>query len=818
MQLDLRHDVVYAIRTLRKNPGFTAVALLAMALAIGANTSVYSVIDALVNFPIPSDDPSHTVLVFSENPARGVVQGSVSTDDFLDWREGATVFRELVASTQRTYNLVGAGEPVRIQGLSATAGLFEALGTPLATGRSFQPAECEPGNDGVAVVSHGFWQDRLGGAGDIVGRVLSLDGRDVTVIGVAREGFFFPSRETEIWTPLVLEPGRAPRDQRSYFVIARLLPGVSAAEATAEIVTVAGRLEGQFPDTNRGWTARVETLRDNLRSGASLALTLLYGSITFVLLIACANVANLLLARATTREKEVALRTALGAGRLRLVRQLLTESVVLAGVGGLLGLGLGYLGMTLFRRSLAPDPNLGFITEFMGMNRTVLLHTLVISVLSGLIFGVVPALQGSRGNLQSALKEGGRSAGGGARRGRLRGALVVVEVALALTLLGTSAALVRAFNHLYSLEPGFDSGNLLTFQLTLPEKEYAGSAKTAAFYEEALAELESLPGVSSAASTTLLPLTLFTGAPGSRITVEGRVEEADAEGATALELVVSPSYFDTMRVPIVSGRGFTSGDDADSLPVAVVSRETASRYWKGREAIGTRFKMGSAEAPGPWITVVGISGDLQTYRHSIRRPSLRTPHVFLPIAQSPRLASAIAIRTSVDPSSLAARAREAIWAVDPRQPVDDVNPMLSVIARTDAQNRFFVRLASGLSAIALLLAGVGIYGVIAYAVNQRTNEIGIRMALGARPAGILALVLRQGAILTTVGLVLGTFGGVLVVRFMGGELEGIALSNASGPLTYVAVALVLLAVAQLACFVPARRAIGLNPVETLRRE
>jgi putative ABC transport system permease protein len=805
MRTDLGRDFVYAVRTLGKNPGFSTVAVLAITLAIGANTTVYSVVDAFLRFPIPSDDPERTAFVQSENPSRGVSQGGTSMDDFLDWRESATSFDEVAAATQARYNLVGAGEPVRVLALRVSAGFFETFGIPLALGRGFRPEENEKGRDDVVVLSHALWQQRFSGARDALGRTLSLDGREHTVIGVAKEDFFFPSRSVLMWTPLVHEAGRFPRDQRVFFVLARLKEGVSSGEATTEMATIARRLEAEFPDTNEGWTARVETLRESFTSGTSFAVTLLYASITFVLLIACANVASLLLARATTREKEVALRTALGAGRLRLVRQLLTESVVLAGAGGLLGLGLGYGGMALLRRALAPDPNVGPITEFMGMNGTVLAHAIGVSLLAGLVFGLVPALQASRSDLKSVLKEGGRSAGSGSGRARIRSLLVVSEVALALTLLGTSGALIRAFTHLYGGDPGFVAENLLTFQLALPEADYAEPASVADFYRDALAELETLPGVRSAASTTTLPLTLFPGAPGARITVEGRIEEEGAEGSTAVELVVSESYFETMGVPIVEGRGFEARDDSGALPVAVVSREAAERYWP-EGAVGSRFRMGRANAESPWLTIVGVSGDVQTHSHSLRRPNLRVPQVFLPMAQSPRRASAIAVRTLVEPASLSAPVREAVWSVDPRMPVDDLSPMLAVIGRIDTQNRIFLRVLTGLSAIALLLAAVGIYGIIAFAVNQRSHEIGIRMALGARPSSILALVVRQGAVLTLVGLAIGIFGAVALVRFMAGELEGITVANASGPLTFVVVSLVLLAVAQLASYLPARRA------------
>ena len=520
----------------------------------------------------------------------------------------------------------------------------------------------------------------------------------------------------------------------------------------------------------------------------------------------------------TVREKEMALRTSLGAGRLRLVRQLLTESVVLAGAGGVLGLIIGAWGLTVLRNWIAPDPNVGFIADGIAMDATVLLHTLAISMVAGILFGVVPAFQTSKSDLQSTLKEGGRTAGGGRRRRFLRSALVVAEISMALTLLGTSGAFIRAFAHIYTADPGFQPKGLLTLQLALPETDYPDEAQIPAFYDEALAELEAIPGVTSAALTTTLPLSMFPGATGSRITIDGRVEEVDQEGPRAFDIVVSPSYFETFRVPIVSGRAIASRDIEGALPVAVIGRETARRYWSESDPIGQRFKLGSLSDDSPWMTIVGVAGDVQTHSHSIRNTKMKSANVFLPIAQHRRRAASVAIRASVEPTGLAAGARQAIWSIDPRLPVDNVMSMPAAIAQTDTQNTFFLRVLTGLSLVALLLAGVGIYGIIAFAVNQRSHEIGIRMALGAKPSGILMLVIRQGAVLTLIGIVLGVAGAVAFVRFFGAQLEGIQVANASGALTYVSVSLMLIFVANLASFLPARRAVNVDPLVVLRYE
>lgn len=815
---DLFGDVVYAFRKLLKNPGFTAVAVLTLALGIGANTTVFSVVEAILNFPIPMDDPERIAFVFSENSSRNLQQQGVSMEDFLDWRGQSQSFEYLVAGDQAAYNFASSGEPERVVAFRFSAGFFPLTGNPPVLGRSFSPEESAPGAERVTILSHSFWQQRFGGDPGVLGRQILLDGLPHTVVGVAPEGFFFGDPATALWTPLVLERGRTKRDDRSLFVMARLRPGVTVEQANAEMEILARRLEQTHADTNDGWTARVQTVRDNLVTGAGMAMIVLYVSISFVLLIACANVANLQLARATVREKEMALRTALGAGRGRLVKQLLTESLLLGFIGGVLGLAIGVGGIRLLRNMLAPDVNIGFLANVMELNTWVLAHTVVLSLLAGLVTGMAPAIQSSRSDPAEALKEGGRSGGGGSRRGYLRSALVVAQVAMALALLSAAGALIRAFEHIYTTDPGFHPKNLLTMQLALPEATYPEPDGLVTFYREALDRIASLPGVESAAATSLLPLTLLPGAATTPVIVEGRESSQEDAAPTAVELVVSPSYFETMGVPIVEGRAITEQDDEDSLRVTVVSRAAAQRYWPGTSPLGRRLKLGDRDSTEPWLTVVGVSKDVQTHAHSLRNPRLVVAHVFLPLAQSPRRTTAIALRTRVEPASLAPAIREAIWEIDPDQPVDRIMPMGEVIARIDTQNIFFIRILSGLAVIALLLAAVGIYGVISYSVNQRTNEIGIRMAMGAQPRNILLMIVRQGAMLAGVGLPLGLLAALAIVRFMGSQLEGLGISHASGPLTFVAVSLILLAVANLASYLPARRAVQVDPVVALRYE
>lgn len=815
---NIEQDLIYAARMLRKNPGFTAVALLTLALGIGANTTVFSIVEAIFNFPLPVDDPQRVVFVFSTNPPRDIAQNACSVDDFFDWREQATSFEHLVAGTGGAFNLVGTGEPVRVVAFRVTTGFFPTTGYPLALGRPFRAEESQPGGEKVVVLSHSFWQQRFGGGADVLGRQIALDGDMYTVVGVAHEDFFFFNRNTALYTPLVLERGRSGRDERNTFVMGRLKSGVTAEEADVEMKTIARRLEQSHSDTNDGWSVDVVTMRDNLLSGASFAMIFLYTSITFVLLIACANVANLLLARATVREKEMALRSSLGAARVRVIRQLLTESLLLSAAGGAFGLLLGLWGMRILRNMVRPDINIGFLADGMHLNPTILFHTLAISLAAGIIFGVVPALQISKPDLHDTLKEGGRIGGGGVRRRSMRNILVVAQVALALALLISAGAFIRAFSEIYTADPGFNQYNLLTMRVTLPERSYSENHQVDAFYRQTLERLATIPGVESAATTTQLPLTLFPGAPAGPITVESAPNDDESAGPQAFDVVVSPSFLETMEIELVQGRGPEETDNQDTLRVALVSQGAARSFWPEQDPIGRRLKLGRSGSDSPWLTIVGVTEDVQIHSHSLRFQNPDVPIVFLPHAQNPRRDTSVVLRTTVDPLSVAPLARQAVWDVDANQPVDNVMSMEQAIAQIDTQNTFFVRILTGLAVIALAMAAVGIYGVISYTVHHRSHEIGIRMAMGALPRNILFLVVRQGVVLTMIGLVVGLGLALAMVRFVASQLEGFQVSGGGGPLTFLGVSLLLLFVAELASYLPARRAVHVDPVITLRYE
>ncbi len=817
MSLFLR-DIRYALRTLSRSPAFTLAAVLALCLAIGAHTAVFSVVHALLSFPVPLEEPDRVALLFGENPEQSIQQGGVSADDFLDYRRELKSFSNLTAGTGRQYNLVGTGEPVRVTVAQVTPGFFAMAGVDLHQGRGFLDEEGTAGRDKVAVVGYGFWQQSLGGDPDVLGRILRLDGDTYTVVGVAPEGFFFLNPNTVLWTPLVLERGAAGRDQRLLVAAGRLSVGVSAEQASAEARAVAERLATTYPDTNRGWSASVVTVPENLRQGVSFANILLYSSITFVLLIACVNVANLILARSLSREREIALRSSLGASRPRLLTQLLVESVVLSLVGGGTGFVLGLWGIRVLRNWIAPDANVGFIAPLIRADVWVFLHAFAISTLAGIVFGLVPAFQATRGNLASLMNEGGR--GGESRRRRfLRDGLVMAEVALALALLVTAGTLIRAFERIYEADPGLDPTNLLTLQLALPERDYPEPGDAARFLDDAVTRLEALPGVEGTATTTVLPLTQFPGPGTARASVEGQVQDEQDQTPNVAEVVVSPGYFETMKIDLRSGRTFDDRDREDGEPVAVVTEKFVERFLEGGEGVGARLrlKLPAEEEPGAWRRIVGVVADHASHAHSLRRPSL-PPLVFLPLEQAPRRVATVLVRTQGAPLDLAGVARAAIWDADATLPIDNVKTLEQAVAEIDTQNRFFLRILTGLALVALVLAAVGIYGIIAYSVTQRTREIGIRAAFGARPQNAVGLVARQAVRLTSVGVVFGCGIAYMLVRFMGSQLEGISQTQAGGPMTFVGVVGLFVVVALLASTIPSIRAARLDPVQALRDE
>jgi putative ABC transport system permease protein len=803
----LWQDLRYGFRMLARNPGFTTVAVLTLALGIGANASIFSVVNGILLGPLPYPEADRLVQLYAAKPSKGWDDFAVSHPDFLDWSEQNESFEGMAIYRGRSLSLTGEGEPERLRGLAASAKLFSVLGRSPAQGRAFRVEEDRPGADRVAVLSHGLWERRFGSDPDLLGRTLILDGVAHTVVGIMPADFFFPSPRTELWVPLALDPAKQNRGSHSYEAIGRLKPGVTLPAGRAELNTIAQRLEQEYPDSNAGWRVSVISLYDELfDDDLQLILSMLFLAVGFVLLIVCANVANLLLARAATREKEIAVRVALGARRFRLIRQFLTESVLLALLGGLGGLVVAMWGVDVLK-AIAPDdvPRIDQIS----LDGTVLLYTLGVSLLTGLIFGLAPAIQTTKPDLHEALKEGGRISGGGSRH-RLLKTLVVSEVALAVMLIVVGGLMIRSFLLMQRTDPGFDTEHLLTLRINLLEAKYPEEHQRASFYQQVLERVETLPGVESAAAVNTIPL----GGNNSwtSITIEGRVPTDPKEKLFVGYLVITPHYLRSMGIPLLQGRSFNRQDVADAPKVVLINQTMARRFWPEEEtAVGRRFKGGDADSESPWLTVVGVVADVK--HQNLAQPP--RPEMYLPHAQTPSGGMTVVVRAAGDPAGYTSGVRGKVWEVDPNLPVFAVRSMAEVVDRRTAGTRATAQIMGVLAGVALMLAAVGIYGVISYSVSQRTHEIGIRMALGASPRDIFKLVVRQGVILVGSGLLLGLVGALALARVMSSVLFGVTSTDVT---TYAGTVLVLVGAALLACYIPARRATRVDPLVALRYE
>jgi predicted permease len=804
--MTLWQDVRFGARTLAKNPGFTAVAVIALALGIGANSAIFSVVNTVLLRPLPYKEPGRLVMVWEKGNADEFPINSTSAANFIDWRDQNQVFEGVSVMGRASFNLTGVGEPVRVDGRRVSANLFHILGVEPQLGRGFLPEEDAPGAGRVVILSHGLWQRRFGSDPGAVGTPLTMNGRSYTVVGVMSPQFEFPSRQDELWVPIAFGTQEAAnRGNNSYEVLGRLKPGVSLEQAQSEMNVITARLKRQYPDVVKSDASVVVSLHEQRVGDIKTALLVLLGAVVFVLLVACANVANLLLARAAVRRKEIALRVALGAGRLRLVRQFLTESVLLASLGGVAGLLLSFWGVNLLK-AFIPE-NLSE-AKAISVDARVLVFTLLVSLLTGLIFGLAPATQASNLDLNEMLKEGGRDSSSGKGGNRVRGLLVVMEVAVSLVLLVGAGLLINSFLRLRNLDPGFRTDNLLTMSVVLPQQKYPDHARRAAFFSELTSRVESLPGVRSAAVTNWIPLIMQGDTFG--VSVEGRPDPGPDKRPDVVTRVVSPGYFNTMGIQVLRGRQFDERlDRADSMPAAVVSETTARRLWPGEEPLGKRLQPGDSDPKG-WIEVVGVVKDVRQFDLTAE-PRLQ---MYLPYVQFewfvPRQ---LVVKTEVEPTSLAAAVRKTVWELDKDQPVSDVRTMEDVLSDSIARQRFSTLLLGIFAALALALAAVGIYGVMSYTVAQRTREIGIRMALGAQAGSVLRLMLRQGLKLASAGVVLGLAGALLLTRLMSSMLFGV---SATDPLTLVTISLVLVGVALLACYIPARRAAKVDPLSALR--
>jgi putative ABC transport system permease protein len=797
-------DLRYGLRMLVKNPGFACVAVLTLALGIGANTAIFSIVNAVLLQPLPFSEPDRLVWVWG-NIRNGGRSASVSPLDYLDYRAQNTSFEHFAAifGVPGPFNLTGSGEPERLQGAVATGDFFQALGVNPALGRTFLLENEEPGRDQVVVLSDRLWKQRFAGDPGLIGKTLALDGKMFEVIGVMPAGFNFP-RGAELWTPMNFQISPGMKQRKAHFLrpIGRLKPGLTLAQAQADMDAIAAGLEIQYPDSNTGWNLRMVPLREQLVGNIRPTLSILFGAVGLVLLIACANVANLLLVRASSRQKEIAIRMALGAGRRRIVRQMLTESMLLAIAGGTLGVFLAIWGIDLI---VAFSGNDIPATAQIGIDGVVLGFTLCVSLLTGVLFGLVPALPATQSaRLGETLKEGGRAGGQGASRNRTRNLLVVFETAIAVVLLIGAGLLIRSFVRLQNVGPGFDPENVLTARIDLSREKYNLPEKAASFWSQLHDRLAALPGVEAVGMNTELPL---SGQPNDMpFRVEGRPAEPNQRFGADFRRV-NQDYLHSMRIPLKRGREFTEQEVRQGANVVVISETLASGVFGDDDPLGQRLLLVMNEKTP--LEIIGIVGDIR--HRTLEADPL--PMMYLPVPSTG--STNLTIKVSGDPLSLAAAVRGEVRAIDPDQPIAAIRTMEQVVAESVGAPRYRTSLLGLFAFIALLLAAIGIYGVSSYAVAQRTHEIGIRMALGAEPRDVQLLVIGRGIGLALVGVGAGLIGAFGLTRLLSGLLFGV---TATDPLTFGGVAVILTGIALLASWIPARRAARVDPMVALRHE
>ncbi len=801
----LFQDLRYAFRTLGRNPGFSLVVVLILAFGIGANTAIFSFVNGVLLSSLPFPEPDRLVVLGERNPEKGGSLSVVSPRNLEDWQKQSKTIEQFGAWRDWRFKIKTAEGPDLVSAGIASPGLFTALGVKPAAGRLFLPEENQPGRDRVVLISYGYWQANFGGDSSIIGQPMTLDNETFTIVGVLPTSLKALSLgRFNVWAPVSVDPDQfLERHQRNRRVYARLKTGVSIREAQAEMDGIAQQLAQQYPKDNAGFSVSVTSLQDAQVGDVRPALLVFLGAVGLVLLIACANVANLLLARAATRRKEFAIRAALGAGRTSLIRQVLTEAVVLALVGGAIGVLLAFWIIDLF---VAVSPSNIPRLDHVKLDGTVVAFALSLSLLTGVLFGLAPALGSSRVNLVEGLKEGQKRSAAGAGS-RLRGPLVVSQVALALVLLVGAGLLGQTFVRLITLQPGFNPQNVLTVQLFLPMDRYKNGRQVATFYQRATEEFRSIPGVQSVGATSAGPQ--FGGYEPVDFLIDGQGAPATGEYPRARFYNVGPDYFHTMQIPLLAGREFTGRDTAEAPPVAIINQTMARRYFlPGEDPLGKRVLLVRENEA---VEIVGVAGDVKRFELD----DVAGPEIYWPYSQKPRWATYFAIRTDSDPTSIVTALRSRMSGLDKDVPVLNVSTIDQMVAAALRGPRFNSALIGAFAGLALVLASFGLYAVISYSVTQRTHEIGVRIAVGADQGDIFKLIVGQGVLMTLIGVAVGLTASVALTRAMSSLLFGV---TATDPLTFAGISLLLTFVSLLACYIPARRAMKVDPMAALRYE
>jgi putative ABC transport system permease protein len=816
----LWQDLRYSARMLRRNPVFAIVAILTLAIGIGANVIIFSIVNGVLLRPLPFPDSGRVVTVWETDKNRHLTRGTASAAEFLDWRDMDHSFQELSAWRPLYYTITGNGDPEQVWGSQVTGNFFRMLRITPIIGRDFAPEDEQLGHDQVVILGYGLWQRHFGGDPSIVGKTITLDEKPFMVIGILPHTFslYGTIPEFDLWKPFSFERAQLDRANHELIIFARLKDGVAIPQAQAEMVSIQDRLKRQYPGIDQENGIRVAGFHDELVKPLRPGLLLLLAAAGFVLLIACANVANLMLARAAIREREIALRTSLGAGRRRILRQLLTESALLSAIGAAFGIIAAYGGLNILRsavlsgeRSQFPHP------EWIAIDGTVLVFTVLISLAAGILFGLAPAIQISRSGLYESLKEGSRGSTGGRRSQFARSALVVSEVAFSLMLLVGAGLLVRSFALMMAEPLGFDPTNLLTMQVFLPDAHYPDGPRIHNFYQQVIERTASAPGVQSVSAVNFLPLTRWQGF--CDFDINGVPSPPSGEHFTSQYRVNDWRYLHTMGIPVESGRDFASSDGPDSQGVALINQTLAHRYWPNQDPVGQQIRLDFPATLRPWdaiphqgwLTIVGVVGDIRDWTWS----EPKSPQLYLPETQNPSRIMHLVIRSGADPTQLTTAVRHAVESIDTNQPVTDVQTMDGYLAVALAQRKLNMTLLAFFAIVAALLAAIGIYGVMAYAVTQRFHEIGIRMALGAEPSNVLRMIVGDGMKLAFMGLAIGVIASLISMKYLQSQLYGV---KARDPLTFIGVAAGLALIALAACYFPARRATKVDPLLALRHE